>query len=334
MRSMYFQKGNMDYLVVNYMKSMIENMLNARLNELTQTANPPFIFAQVSDQEFLISKTKDAFTGIVASKEDGIDSAITAIVREIERVHKFGFTASEYARAKADYLRMLESAYNERNKVKNGAYVDEYVRHFIDNEPIPGIENEYAIMNQIVPNLSVEMVNSLIPALVTDSNLVVNVFFPEKEGLKVPSKEEILAAVNKVKAETLTAYEDKVSDEPLISEKPQGGKITKQENGPFGSTILTLSNGVRVILKSTDFKADEIRMRAFSPGGSSLFPNDEIININVMNDVASIGGFGKFSNVFIEKKIAGEKKRGRGSFGGDKKGGGGGGPPQKFFTFL
>ena len=328
------QKGNMDYLVVNYMKSMIENMLNARLNELTQTANPPFIFAQVSDQEFLISKTKDAFTGIVASKEDGIDSAITAIVREIERVHKFGFTASEYARAKADYLRMLESAYNERNKVKNGAYVDEYVRHFIDNEPIPGIENEYAIMNQIVPNLSVEMVNSLIPALVTDSNLVVNVFFPEKEGLKVPSKEEILAAVNKVKAETLTAYEDKVSDEPLISEKPQGGKITKQENGPFGSTILTLSNGVRVILKSTDFKADEIRMRAFSPGGSSLFPNDEIININVMNDVASIGGLGNFSNVDLEKVLAGKKASVSASVGGNTEGLSGSCSPKDFETLM
>ena len=328
------QKGNMDYLVVNYMKSMIENMLNARLNELTQTANPPFIFAQVSDQEFLISKTKDAFTGIVASKEDGIDSAITAIVREIERVHKFGFTASEYARAKADYLRMLESAYNERNKVKNGAYVDEYVRHFIDNEPIPGIENEYAIMNQIVPNLSVEMVNSLIPALVTDSNLVVNVFFPEKEGLKVPSKEEILAAVNKVKAETLTAYEDKVSDEPLISEKPQGGKITKQENGPFGSTILTLSNGVRVILKQTDFKADEIRMRAFSPGGSSLFPNDEIININVMNDVASIGGLGNFSNVDLEKVLAGKKASVSASVGGNTEGLSGSCSPKDFETLM
>ena len=328
------QKGNMDYLVVNYMKSMIENMLNARLNELTQTANPPFIFAQVSDQEFLISKTKDAFTGIVASKEDGIDSAITAIVREIERVHKFGFTASEYARAKADYLRMLESAYNERNKVKNGAYVDEYVRHFIDNEPIPGIENEYAIMNQIVPNLSVEMVNSLIPALVTDSNLVVNVFFPEKEGLKVPSKEKILAAVNKVKAETLTAYEDKVSDEPLISEKPQGGKITKQENGPFGSTILTLSNGVRVILKSTDFKADEIRMRAFSPGGSSLFPNDEIININVMNDVASIGGLGNFSNVDLEKVLAGKKASVSASVGGNTEGLSGSCSPKDFETLM
>ena len=328
------QKGNMDYLVVNYMKSMIENMLNARLNELTQTANPPFIFAQVSDQEFLISKTKDAFTGIVASKEDGIDSAITAIVREIERVHKFGFTASEYARAKADYLRMLESAYNERNKVKNGAYVDEYVRHFIDNEPIPGIENEYAIMNQIVPNLSVEMVNSLIPALVTDSNLVVNVFFPEKEGLKVPSKKEVLAAINKVKAETLTAYEDKVSDEPLIPEKPQGGKITKQENGPFGSTILTLSNGVRVILKQTDFKADEIRMRAFSPGGSSLFPNDEIININVMNDVASIGGLGNFSNVDLEKVLAGKKASVSASVGGNTEGLSGSCSPKDFETLM
>ena len=327
-------KNTISYYATQYVLNMAINMLNSRLNELRQTANPPFIFAQVSDQEFLISKTKDAFTGIVASKEDGIDSAITAIVREIERVHKFGFTASEYARAKADYLRMLESAYNERNKVKNGAYVDEYVRHFIDNEPIPGIENEYAIMNQIVPNLSVEMVNSLIPALVTDSNLVVNVFFPEKEGLKVPSKEEILAAVNKVKAETLTAYEDKVSDEPLISEKPQGGKITKQENGPFGSTILTLSNGVRVILKSTDFKADEIRMRAFSPGGSSLFPNDEIININVMNDVASIGGLGNFSNVDLEKVLAGKKASVSASVGGNTEGLSGSCSPKDFETLM
>ncbi len=148
--------------------------------------------------------------------------------------------------------------------------------------------------------------------------------------MKVPSKEEILAAVNKVKAETLTAYEDKVSDEPLISEKPQGGKITKQENGPFGSTILTLSNGVRVILKSTDFKADEIRMRAFSPGGSSLFPNDEIININVMNDVASIGGLGNFSNVDLEKVLAGKKASVSASVGGNTEGLSGSCSPKDF----
>lgn len=328
------QKKNMDYLVVNYMKSMVENMLNARLNELIQSANPPFIQAEVSDGDFLFAKTKEAFTGVAVSKEDGIDTALASLLREIERVHKYGFTASEYARAKADYLRMLESDYNERNKTKNEAYVDEYVRHFIDNEPIPGIDNEYAIMNQIVPNIPVEAVNSMIPALVTDSNMVVSIFCPEKESMKYPTKEEILSVINKVKAENITAYEDKVSDEPLIAEKPQGGKIVKTEEGPFGSTVLTLSNGVRVILKDTDFKADEIKMRAFSPGGNSLFPNDEIININVLNAVAGIGGLGNFSNVDLEKVLAGKKASVSASVSGNTEGLNGSCSPKDFETMM
>lgn len=328
------QKNNMDYLVVNYMKSMIENMLNARLNELKQSANPPFIQAQAGDGEYLLSKTKYAFAGMLFSKEDGIDTALASMLREIERMHKYGFTASEYARAKADYLRMLESAYNERNKTKNDSYVNEYVRHFIDNEPIPGIEAEYAIMNQIVPNIPVEAINSLIPAMVTDSNMVVSIFCPEKEGMKYPTKEEILSVINKVKAENITAYEDKVSDEPLMAEKPQGGKIIKSENGPFGSTILTLSNGVRVILKPTDFKADEITMKAFSPGGSSLFPNDEKVNVSSLNAVAGIGGLGNFSNVDLEKVLAGKKAQVSTSVGENTEGLSGNCSPKDFETLM
>ncbi|MCD7925204.1 MAG: insulinase family protein [Bacteroides sp.] len=328
------QKNNMDYLVVNYMKSMIENMLNARLNELRQSANPPFIQAQAGDGEYLLSKTKYAFAGMLFSKEDGIDTALASMLREIERMHKYGFTASEYARAKTDYLRMLESAYNERNKTKNDSYVNEYVRHFIDNEPIPGIEAEYAIMNQIVPNIPVEAINSLIPAMVTDSNMVVSIFCPEKEGMKYPTKEEILSVINKVKAENITAYEDKVSDEPLMAEKPQGGKIIKSENGPFGSTILTLSNGVRVILKPTDFKADEITMKAFSPGGSSLFPNDEKVNVSSLNAVAGIGGLGNFSNVDLEKVLAGKKAQVSTSVGENTEGLSGSCSPKDFETLM
>lgn len=328
------QKKNMDYLVLNYMKSMIENMLNARLNELIQSAEPPFIQAQAYDGEFFLAKSKDAFNGIAVSKEDGIEHALASLLREIERMHKYGFTASEYARAKADYLRMLESAYNERNKTKNNAYVDEYVRHFIDNEPIPGIDNEYAIMNQIVPNIPVEAINSLIPSLVTDSNMVVGVFCPEKEGMKYPTREDIVAVINNVKNENITAYEDKVSDEPLLAEKPQGGKVQKSEAGPFGSTVLTLSNGVRVILKSTDFKADEIRMKAFSPGGSSLFSNDEIININMLNSVASLGGLGNFSNVDLEKVLAGKKAKVSASIGGNTEGLSGSCSPKDFETLM
>lgn len=301
------QKTHLDYLVLNYLKSMVGNMLNARLNELMQTANPPFIQAMADDQNFLLAKTKDAFTGIAVSKEDGIETAFSSLLREIERMHRHGFTPSEYARAKADYLRLLESAYNERNKTKNDAYVNEYVRHFIDNEPIPGIENEYALMNQIVPNIPVEAVNQLIPSLVTDSNLVVGIFCPDKEGMKYPTTESIQALIQQVKAEDIPAYEDKVSDEPLLKEQPKGGKVVKTEEGPFGTQVLTLSNGVRVVLKPTDFKADEIQLKAFSPGGSSLFPDNEVINIQNLNAVSNLGGLGNFSNVDLEKVLAGKK---------------------------
>lgn len=300
-------KGNMGYLVQNYMFSMIEKMLNARLEELRQNANPPYIMAVTEDADFLLAKTVQAFAGIAISKEDGIPTAISALVREIERARKFGFTASEYARAKADYLRALESAYNEREKMKNNQYVQEYVRHFIDNEPIPGIETEYALMNQLAPNIPVEAINSILPQLITDQNIVINIFGPDKEGMVYPTEEEILKVLKDTKAEEITAYVDKVSDEPLMKEAPKAGKIVKTEEGPFGSTALTLSNGVRVVVKNTDFKADEIRMRAFSPGGTSVFGTKEALQLKMLNSVAGLGGLGNFSNVDLEKVLAGKK---------------------------
>ena len=300
-------KGNMGYLVQNYLFTMIESMLNARLEELRQSAEPPFIDAGSGNNDFLLAKTVEAFVGIAISKDDGIPTALAAIAREIERARKFGFTASEYARAKADYLRMLESAYNERDKMKNNQYVQEYVRHFIDNEPIPGIEMEYTVMNQLAPNISIKAINSILPQLIKDENIVINIFGPDKEGMVYPTEAEILDILNKTKAEEITAYVDKVSDEPLMKETPKAGKIVKTEEGPYGSTALTLSNGVRVVLKSTDFKADEIRMRAFSPGGTSVFGTKEAIQLKMLNSVAGLGGLGNFSNVDLEKVLAGKK---------------------------
>ena len=300
-------KGNIGYLVQNYIFSMIAKMLNARLDELRQNANPPYIMAVTEDTDFLLAKTTQAFAGIAVSKEDGIPTAISALVREIERARKFGFTASEYARAKADYLRALESAYNEREKVRNGQYVQEYIRHFIDNEPIPGIEMEYTLMNQLAPNIPVEAINSILPQLITDENIVINIFGPDKEGMVYPTEAEILDVLNKTKAEEITAYVDKVSDEPLMKETPKAGKIVKTEEGAFDSTILTLSNGVRVVVKNTDFKADEIRMTAFSPGGTSIFGLEEPLQTQVINSVAGLGGLGNFSNVDLEKVLAGKK---------------------------
>ncbi len=328
------EKNSVEYLVLNCMKSLIENMLNARLNELVQSADPPFVQAQVSDEDFLFAKTKEAFTGFAVSREDAVGTALAALLREVERMRRYGFTESEFARAQADYLRMLESAYNERDKTKNAAYVNEYVRHFIDNEPIPGIESEYALMNQIVPDISVEAINRLIPELVTDRNWVIALFCPDKEEMVYPTEDEIRDIIRQVRVEEIAAYEDKVSDEPLMTEIPQGGCVIGRDEGPFGSTVLTLSNGVRIVLKPTDFKTDEIRMRAFSPGGTSLFPDEDIIQINVMDDVAGIGGLGNFSNVDIEKVLAGKKVSISTFLGGTTEGLGGNCSPKDFETLM
>ena len=300
------QKNSMEYLLIEYMKEMASTMLNDRLTELTQKANPPYLGASGGDESYMISKTKDAFTLFASAKDDGIDTAFVASLREVKRMKDFGFTTSEYARAKANFLRSLEKQYNERNKTQNNSYVNEYVNNFLDGEPILGIENEYTIYNQIVPNIPVEAINQIIPQLVNDSNMVVTLFMPDKEGFNYPTKEHITDLINYVKSEKLTPYQDKVSNEPLINDKPQAGKVIKTEEGKFNSKILTLSNGVRVILKTTDFKADEISMKAFSPGGSSLYENSNIININQLNSVAELGGLGNFSAINLEKALAGK----------------------------
>ena len=299
-------KGNIGYLAMQYMNSMIAQMMNMRLAELTQTPNPPFIQAGAEDQDFLVSKTKGAFAGLAVAKEDGILTATEALAREIERVRQFGFTAGEYARAKADYLRALESAFNERNKTRSSAYVQEYVRHFIDNEPIPGIENEYAIMNQLAPNIPVEAINQMVKQLIGEKNIVLAAFCPDKEGMKYPTEAELMGCLDKVRAEKLEPYVDKVSNEPLLKNKPVAGKVVKTEEGAFGSKILTMKNGVRVILKKTDFKADEIQMLAFSPGGTSQFSDKDVLQFSLMNQVSALGGLGNFKLVDLDKVTAGK----------------------------
>ena len=301
------EKSNVGYLMQDYAATLITNMLNARLNELLQAANPPYIYAATYDDDFFVAKTKDAFTGIVVCKEDAIENGISTVLREIERARQFGFTETEYSRARAEYLRHLESAFQERDKRKNESYVKEYVRHFLDNEPIPGIANEYTIINQIAPAIPVTALNQMMQQMVTDSNQVVALFGPEKEGLKLPTEDAIKNLLKAVKSEKLTPYVDKVSNEPLMKEAPKGGKIVSEKKDDiFGTTMLTLSNGVKVIIKKTDFKADEIRMKGVSMGGSSLFPDSEIININGLDAVA-LGGLGNFSAIELEKVLAGKK---------------------------
>ena len=304
-------KGTVLYLVQNYMYSAIATMINERFSELAQSANPPFNQAYcVADGDFFLAGTKKALNIGAYTKDDGLSQALKVLVAELERIRRHGFTASEYDRARANILQRLESAYNEREKTKNDAYVNEYIANFLDKEPIPGIEYEYATLNQLASNIPVELINQGVKELITDDNQAVFIAAPDKEGVTVPTQEEVIADLKAMPTLDVQPYVDKVSNEPLMKEAPQGGKIVSQkDNALYGATELTLSNGIKVYVKKTDFKADEIRMAGYGLGGTSLFDDKDKLNFqqSILNGVVEAGGAGNFSNVELTKMLAGKK---------------------------
>ena len=329
------EKESMAYLLQTYMLSMVNSMLDERFEEMTQQANPPFNGAGSDYGDYFLSKTKEAFNVTVITKADGIETGLQAALTEIERMKRFGFTASEYERARANYLQRLESAYKERNNTQNANFVNEYVQHFLNNEPIPGIEQEYSIMQQIAPNIPVEAINALVQQqLIPDNNRVVFIAVPESAVDKCPTKEQVLNMLNGMSQLQVEAYVDNVSDEPLVSDIPATGKIVKEETGMYGSTKLTLNNGVQVYIKKTDFKEDEIRMRAVSPGGTTQFDDKDKLEMEVLDDLGSIGGLGNFSQTELTKQLAGKKVTLSASVTSQRETLGGNSSPKDFETML
>ncbi|MBQ0025255.1 MAG: insulinase family protein [Bacteroidales bacterium] len=302
-------KDNLGYLVYSYAKYAAQLMLNTRLQELEQSANPPFIQGIATDGEFFIAKTKDAFTGICASSETDILKSVTTVYRELLRAARGGFTASEYERARAEILSQYETAYNQRDKKKSSEFCSEYVRHFLDNEPIAGDENMYLLSQQLAPNIPVEAVNQIVASFVGEgtSNLVLQCMLPEKEGVTYPTADQMKDALAAVAAENIEPYVDEVSNEPLISELPAPGKVKKVKESKFGYRKYTLSNGATVYFKKTDFNADEIIMTAISEGGTSLYPVSESPVLRTLNELLSIGGVGNFSKTALSKALSGKQ---------------------------
>lgn len=303
-------KGGLDYLMEQYLLSLSTQMLNARLGEVAQNPDCPFVQAFVSDGDFIFAKTKDAFVVVCVPKPGQTEAAISAAMREVMRATKFGFTATEFVRAKDEYMSQLEKIYTNRNKRENSVYCELYTRNFLDNEPIPSIDDEYAIMQQVGPAIPVEAVNEVMKQLVsvTDTNLVVLSFNTEKDGAVYPTAEGIKKAIDSVHGEQLTAWVDNVKQEPLIANLPAKGKITgEKENKALGYKELTLSNGARVILKKTDYKDDEVVLSASSKGGSSLLGNEDLANAKAFNMVIASSGLGNFSATELQKALAGKQ---------------------------
>ncbi|MBO4558042.1 MAG: insulinase family protein [Bacteroidales bacterium] len=301
------EKRNLNYYLYDYALTAANYMTHQRLNEMTQKADPDFIRAIIGNDIFFISKTEEAYSGTVMCDENKLLRALTSVWREMLRITRNGFTASEYDRARQDILTNLENSYNQRDKKASASYCREYVRHFIDGEPIMGIENEYTIAQQLLPNIPVEAVNQVIASLMQEDNLVVVCMLPDKEGVVYPTEDEIKAAMAAVEAENIAPYEDEVSDQPILAKEPKKGKIKKQAPAEFGYTKLTLSNGATVYFRQTDFNADEVLFRAFSLGGKSLYPDNELVNLATINELIDVAGLGNFSQTEITKALSGKK---------------------------
>ena len=296
------------YFPISYMTRMVTSMLNQRLSDLAKDPACPFAMASIEIGDFFISKTKSALTLQVIPKGDDIQPALAAAYRELLRAARGGFTISEYDRAKAELISRYQRLYDSRNNTESDSYSREIVRFFVDNEPMVGIELEKQIYDQMAQFIPVDAINQLLPELVTENNRVIAVMSPEKEGFPYATEAGLSAALTAVDAEDIEPYAEEVRTDPLIPALPAAGSITAEKhNAQWDATEFTLSNGLRVIVKPTTFKENDIQFQAIAKGGYSVAPEALAPSIICLPYTGSQNGLGAYTNSDVEKYLMGKQ---------------------------
>jgi len=286
-------------------QSLYSGMLNARLQELTQQADPPFLFAFSGQGGFV--RGVDAYQLVAIVSEGGLATGLGALLTEAERVVRHGFTATEFERRKADLRRSYERRLAERENQESGGLASGYVQAFLMDLPYPDIETEVELVDAFLPGITLEETNAFAGQWLNEQGRVVLASGPEKEGLETPGDDDLTALFEAVAAAEIEPYDDAVVDAPLLPAIPGGSPVTAEEAvDEVGITIWTLENGVRVLLKPTDFKDDEVRFSATSPGGSSLGSDEHYISTNRAATLVARGGVGEFDDTALQKKLAGK----------------------------
>ncbi len=300
------QKKNQAYYREQYLNALFATMINARLAEEAQSVDPPFM--QAFSYYGNLVRTKDAYMSFAVAPNSKIKEALNAILAENERVKRTGFLESELDRAKKELLSQNEKMYNERNKKKSGDLANTIMSNFLENEPLPGDDWDYNMTKQILNTVSLKEVNSLAKKWVTDKNLVISIMAPLKKEVIMPSKEEVLAMATAIHTAEIPAYVDAAANKPLIANMPKAGTIVKEEiDSKHNITRWTLSNGVKVVMKPTTFKDDEILMKAYSEGGWSTLGQKDDISGKIAANVVDMSGLGSFDNIALQKALAGKE---------------------------
>lgn len=296
-------EGTVDSYRDDLVEGLYHSMFNDRLGELTQSNDPPFAFASSGENAFV--RDADFYTLQALVREGGAARALEALLTEAERVRRFGFTASELARQKDNFLRYYERAYAERDKSESSRFASEYARNYLEDEPVPGISFEYDMVKQLLPTIAVDEINELSTHLITRENRVVLLDGPEDAPL--PDSASIMAMFHEVRDKELVPYEDVVTDQPLVSNPPKSGSVVSETHDDSLDVYRWhLSNGAEVVLKPTTFKNDEILFRATSIGGSSIYPDSLFLKTSMASTVIGQSGLGDFGPIQLQKKLSGK----------------------------
>jgi zinc protease len=287
-------------------QGLFDQMLSERYAELLRKSDPPFISGSAGISGFMGGL--DAYDASVQAKPGELEKGLKAVWRETDRLKRFGFTSTELERAKTDYMNEMENALKEKSKTNSGFYVKEYQAYFLTNNAAPGIDKEYQLTKEDLPGITLTDVNSLTASYITNTNRDILILAPEKDKSSLPNETVLNSWLKAVEAETLTPYKDDVSSKTLLSAMPVPGKVKSEaQNKALGITTITLSNGVKVLLKPTDFKNDQIIFSGFASGGTSLYSDADYQSAANAAGVVTAGGLGNYNTGELSKYLEGKQ---------------------------
>jgi zinc protease len=285
---------------------LFSSMLSTRFGEMAQKPDAPFLAAS-ADRSSFITQDKDEADLSASVKEDGIEKGMTALLTEVDRVSQFGFTATELDRTRQNILRSYERLVIEDQNRQSNSRADEYIRNFLTNEPLPGAELEQALNQRFLPEIKLDEINAIAKQWFKDGNRFVVVTAPDKAGVVIPDEAKLAAVMKAGANKDIKAYVDTVTSGALLDPIPSGGSVVKTTTkDAVGITEWELSNGVKVVLKPTTFREDEIVFRATSPGGTSLASDADYIPASTAAQIVGAGGLGKFNLIDLRKALTGK----------------------------
>lgn len=291
----------------DYKTNILRMAINDRLEELSRTKNAPFISASVRSGNFFLASTKDAFELSGVLKEGKAIEAIQLLVGEVERARANGITIDELKRGKAEMLSYAENDYNDRTNRRNGEFVEQCVQNFLEETPIIEPEKELEIVRKLDKTVTIDDVNALAKTIITNQNQVVTMFGPDKNTFKMPTNSSIENAILKAQKQHYTPYKTQNTlTERLITKLPKPGSIISERTYKYGYTEFTLSNGLKVYVRPTNFEPDEVNLKLFSLGGKNIYPDSEMPNLTYLMAGATIGGVAQYNDLTLEKMLAGK----------------------------